>query len=654
MGPLYSDLSWLTRPPADFKALCRGALDPQEGAGARLQALASCALDENQLMRVAGLVAKARAGGYSLAPLTPYRLGIITNATSDFVVPALVATALRHGIALECIPAAYDQAIRESLSPESAINRCSPNAVLIALDWRGLPLQPSPGDSGASEAAVEAAVNYLLMIREGIRSHGNPVSILQNIAAPPETLFGSLDRVLPGTRRQIVDGVNLALAGAVRNSGDVMLDAASLAETVGLAAWHSPSEWNMAKLPFSQRFLPLYAEHVCRLLGALCGKSRRCLVLDLDNTLWGGVVGDDGLKGIEIAQGDAAGEAYLDFQRFVLALRSRGVVLAVSSKNEDETARLPFRNHPEMLLREEHFAVFQANWSDKATNIQAIAKELSLGLDSLVFVDDNPFERELVRKILPQVAVPEMPEDPALYTRTLSAAGYFEAAMFSEEDLNRAGYYDGNARRAALQNDARDIEEYLASLKMEILFQPFDETGRSRIEQLINKSNQFNLTARRYTQAELALMETAPGYFTMQVRLADAFGDNGMISVVICRAPAVDQLEVDHLEVDQWEIDTWLMSCRVLGRGVEQMVLRELLEHAAARGIQRLIGVYRPTGRNKLVEQHYSKLGFAPVDEQPDGATIWKLDVAGARVNTVPMAVRSARFSPAPLAAEQA
>jgi FkbH-like protein len=179
---------------------------------------------------------------------------------------------------------------------------------------------------------------------------------------------------------------------------------------------------------------------------------------------------------------------------------------------------------------------------------------------------------------------------------------------------------------------------------MEILFQPFDETGRSRIEQLINKSNQFNLTTRRYTHADLALMETAPDYFTMQVRLADALGDNGMISVVICRAAAEDQ----------WEIDTWLMSCRVLGRGVEQMVLRELLEHAAARGIRQLIGVYRPTGRNKLVEQHYSKLGFAPVGEQPDGATVWKLEVTDTRVDTASMVVRSAGFSPAPVAAEPA
>jgi FkbH-like protein len=645
MDSLDFNLSWLTRPPADFNALCSAAMDHPEGLGVQLQALASYALDENQLMRLARIVAKARAAHYSLSPLTAHKLGLVTNSTSDFVASALVATALRYGIALECIPAAYDQAVQESLSPESDMNRSAPQAVLIALDWRGLPLHPCPGKSAEAQATVDGVLNYLRMIRDGIRGQSGAICILQNVAAPPETLFGSLDRVILGTRRQIIDGVNLALASAVRDTGDRLFDVAALAETVGLAHWHSPAEWNMAKLPFSQRFLPLYAEHVCRLLAALCGKTRRCLVLDLDDTLWGGVIGDDGLKGIQITQGDAVGEAFLDFQRYILELRSRGVVLAVSSRNEDQTARLPFRHHPEMLLREEHFALFHANWSDKASNIQSIAQELSLGLDAFVFVDDNPFERELVRTMLPSVAVPEMPVDPALYARTLSAAGYFEAAAFSGEDQNRAGYYDGNARRAALQKTAGDLQGYLASLKMEILFQPFDETGRARITQLINRSNQFNLTTRRYSEADVARMETAAEYFTMQVRLADTFGDNGMICVVICRAAAMDQ----------WEIDTWLMSCRVLGRCVEQMVLRELLENAAARGIRRLVGVYVPTGRNKLVEHHYSKLGFTQVEQQPEGSTVWKLEVAGNWVEAAPpMIVRSLGFrQKAPLAATE-
>jgi FkbH-like protein len=631
MSSLYSNLSWLPQPPADFNALCRAVLEHPESLGHRIRALASSALHENQLIRLAKLIATARQAGHSLAPLTPYRLGLISNATTDLIVPVLVATAARHGIALECFVAAYDQAVQESLNPESSIHRSSPQGVLIAIDWRGLPLRSSPGQADACQTTVKAVLDYLQMICNGIRQNSQAICILQNLAAPPESLFGSLDRALPGAPRNLIDTVNQAIAETVHNSSDVLVDVASIAETVGLANWHSPTEWALGKLPFAQEFLPLYAEHVCRVIAALCGKSRRCLVLDLDNTLWGGVIGDDGLKGIKIAQGDAAGEAYLNFQRFILSLRERGVVLAVSSKNEDETARLPFRKHAEMLLREEHFAIFQANWSDKATNIQTIANEIALGLESLVFVDDNPFERDLVRKALPQVAVPEMPADPVFYTRTLSAAGYFEAVTFSSEDLKRASYYDGNARRADLQKQVGNVLEYLASLQMEIIFRPFDETGRARITQLISKSNQFNLTTRRYTEAEVAGIETDPKCFSMQVRLTDSFGDNGMISVVICRA----------ISAEEWEIDTWLMSCRVLGRCVESMVLRELLQHAAERGIKRLIGIYLPTDRNKLVEQHYAKLGFTLREQRADGSTIWKLDVENARVEAAPMKVSS-------------
>lgn len=635
MSALYSELSWLPRPAEDFSAQCRAALQEPDSLGQRLRALASRGLDENQLIRLAKVITTARTAGHSLAPLTPYKLALISNGTADFIVPALMATAARYGIALECVSAGYDQAVQESLNPDSAINRAAPNGVLIALDWRGVPLKASVGKPEGAQASVEAVLGHVQLIRNGIQQNGNATCIVQNLAAPPESLLGSLDRVVPGTQRSLIDAVNRGLAGAVRDSGDVLLDVAGLAEIVGLANWHSPAEWNLAKLPFAQSYLPLYADHVCRIIAALCGKSRRCLVLDLDNTLWGGVIGDDGLKGIQIAQGDAAGEAYLSLQRYCLALRDRGVVLAVSSKNEDETARLPFRQHPEMLLREEHFAVFQANWSDKATNIQSIAQELALGLESLVFVDDNPFERELVRKTLPQVAIPELPTDPALYARTLSAAGYFEAVAFSSEDLSRASYYDGNARRAALQKQVGDLDQYLASLNMEIIFQPFNETGRARITQLINKSNQFNLTTRRYTEAEVEQVEADPNCFGMQVRLTDSFGDNGMISVVICR-PAAE---------NDWVIDTWLMSCRVLGRRVENMVLREMLEHAAARGVRKLIGIYRPTDRNKLVEQHYATLGFTPKEQHADGTTTWELEVASAEVKPAPMKVRSEGFA---------
>ena len=635
MSPdLFRDLTWLPQPPPDFSVHCRRLLDSTPPYGARLRALASHALNENQLNRLAKLMATARESRSDLKPLMPLRLGVVSNATVDFIVPSLVATAMRHGIALECVTAEYDQVLQNALSPHSTINRAQPDAVLVAIDYRALPLRCALGGIKEVENTVRQALGYIETVRAGLKAHSKTVCILQTIAPPAERLFGSFDRILPGTLRNIIDRVNFGIAESVCGTEDLVLDVAGLAETVGLANWHSPAEWNLAKLPFSNSYLPLYAEHVARLLSAWRGRSRRVLILDLDNTVWGGVIGDDGLEGIQCAQGDPTGEAFLTTQRLALELRERGIVLTVSSKNNDEVARLPFRKHPEMLLKEEHIAVFQANWNDKATNIRAIAHELSLGLDSMVFLDDNPVERNLVRQLLPEVAVPELPGDPALYARTLAAAGYFESIVFSDEDVKRARYYQDNARRVGLQKDAGDIDAYLASLQMEITFQPFDEAGRARIAQLINKSNQYNLTTKRYTEAEVASAERDPTCFTLQIRLSDIFGDNGMISVVICRPRALAE----------WQIDTWLMSCRVLGRRVEQMVLREVVDHAKRRGIRWLIGTYRPTDRNKLVEDHYAKLGFSHIGQDADGTTTWSLDAGSATIETAFMVVRSIGF----------
>jgi FkbH-like protein len=637
MNPLFAELQWLPRLPEQFSERLRALGNSAGPLGRELQALASHALDLNQLTKLAKAIDKARTGGKPLDPLVPFRLAVVSNSTVDLIVPALVASAVRHGIALEVIQPSYDQVAQEALTSDSKVNRSKPDAVLFALDYRALPLKLSLGDAEVSSAAVRGVIGYLQSLRNGIKANSNAVCIFQTLAPQVEALFGSLDRALPGTMRSLIDGINRDLAEFVLGSGDVLLDVASLAETVGLADWHNPQLWNMAKFSFSDELIPLYSDHVARTIAALRGKSRKALILDLDNTIWGGVLGDDGLEGIQMARGDATGEAHLAVQRLALDVRQRGIVLAVSSKNADEVARAPFLKHPEMLLRLEHIAVFQANWNDKATNIQAIAEELSLGLDAMVFLDDNPVERGLVRRLLPQVAVPELPEDPAYYARTLAAAGYFEAVTFASEDLMRAGYYQNNARRANLQKRADGVDAYLASLDMIVTFQPFDATGRTRIVQLINKSNQFNLTTRRYTDAGVTEAENDPEVFTLQVRLADIFGDNGMISVIICRPG----------ESHVWEIDTWLMSCRVLGRKVEPMVLREILDHARAAGIRKLVGAYHPTERNKLVVDHYARLGFAKIAEDPSGLTRWELLVDHADPEIAPMKVTTHGFAAA-------
>jgi FkbH-like protein len=636
MDSLYSELQWLPRAPREFSQRLKALAYSEGQLGHELQALAQYALDLNQLTKLAQAIERVRAeaGDKSLDPLVPFRLAVLNNATFDLIAPALVASGARHGISLEIIQPSYDQVAQEALTPNSTVNSAKPDAVLFALDYRALPLKLSLGDSEAASATVRGVIGYLQSLRNGIKVSSNAVCIFQTFAPPPETLLGSLDRALPGSLRNLIDGINRELAAYALASGDVLLDVAGLAETVGLANWHNPQLWNLARFSFSDELIPLYADHVARTVAAIRGKSAKVLILDLDNTAWGGVIGDDGLEGIKIAQGDARGEAHLAVQRLALDLRQRGIVLAVSSKNTDEVAREPFEKHPEMLLKLEHIAVFQANWNDKATNIQAIAEELSLGLDAMVLLDDNPVERGLVRKLLPQVRVPELPEDPAYYARTLAAAGYFETVTFAAEDLQRAGFYQENAKRAGLQKQVGGVDAYLASLEMTITFQPFDATGRARIAQLINKSNQYNLTTRRYTDSEVAEAENDPEVFTLQVRLSDIFGDNGMISVVVCRPG----------EADTWEIDTWLMSCRVLGRKVEHMVLGEILRHARAAGIRKLCGTYRPSDRNKLVVDHYARLCFAKVEEDSSGLTRWELLVEGAEPETVPMKVMSHGF----------
>ncbi|MBH5369004.1 HAD-IIIC family phosphatase [Bradyrhizobium glycinis] len=590
--------------------------------------MANHALDQWQLARLGRAIAGAREQGFSLKPLMPFRLGLIGNGTLDLMVPVLTATAARHGFALECITGAYDQYLQDALRPDSALNRSRPDAVLVALDHRGLALQPSPGNEQVAAHTIDAAIGLLDTIRNAVARNSGAVCILQTLAAPPEGLFGSFDRALSGTARNLVDRLNQKVCETVVTSTDLLLDVAGIAETIGLADWHSPAQWNLAKLPFSDDYVALYAEHVCRIMGAMRGKSRRCLVLDLDNTVWGGVIGDDGLEGIQIAQGDATGEAFLSVQQLALALRARGVVLAVSSKNTDAIARRPFREHPDMLLKEDHIAVFQANWEDKATNIRAIAKELALGLDSLVFLDDNPVERGLIRREIPEVAVPELESDPSGYARTLAAAGYFEAIGFSEEDRVRAEMYQANARRLSLQGQTSDLLSYLRSLEMRIVFGSFDRTTRSRVTQLINKSNQFNLTTRRYTESQIEQLEGDGEAVTMHARLVDKFGDNGIIGVVICRLS----------RPGTWLIDTWLMSCRVLGRCVEQAVLGELLLRARAAGIATLEGLYIPTERNEMVRDHYGKLGFTRIDVGSDGSSRWELSV-DTETGDVPMTV---------------
>ncbi len=637
---LLTDLAWLPAPPLDFKARVRELSPETPDLGQRLRQLATHTLDLNQLTRLAKRVRELRTERASLSPLAPLRLGLLSNATTQLVGPALEASAARHGLDLEVIEAPFDQVMQTALDPGSAFQRARPDVVLLALDLRGVSLVSDPAslDPGHAHDVVLGALDELDTIRSGIRAGCGAPCIVQTLARPPEAEFGHLDLRTAGTRRQLVEAWNRSLCERLHKSGDLVLDVAAIAESVGLAEWHDPVQWHLAKLPFAQRYVPLYADHVARVLAAMRGRSRRCLVLDLDNTLWGGVVADDGLDNLVLGQGDPTGEAFLSVQETALALRARGIVLAVCSKNSDANAILPFREHPDMRLREQHISVFQANFEDKASNLKAIADALDLGVDSLVLLDDNPAERAQVRAALPEVGVPELPPDPAYYARTLLAAGYFETTSFSDEDRERAQMYEANARRVAVRERVADLESYLTSLEMEIDFRPFDEVGRERIAQLVNKSNQFNLTTRRRSPSEIEQLERDRRYATWQIRLRDRFGDNGMISVVVCDTRPTGVARA--ADAPAWSIDTWLMSCRVLGRRVEEAVLAELVRAAQEQHARRLLGVYVPTERNLLVEDHYSKLGFRELKRDPaTGATTWSLDLADYVPIRLPMRV---------------
>jgi FkbH-like protein len=620
-------MPWLVPTPADFKPRAKALANSSSPDETEARRLAACALDLNELATLGKVVQKQRKFFVDKAGFSALKLGIVSSHTTDYLAAAVPGTGLRHSLVIDVVQAGYGQMAQQLLDPASEFASHHLDAVLISLDYRALGLDRLRLTREEAEEAVAAAIDHVSSMAAGVRNIVKATCILQTLVPPSDPVCGAFDARMPGSPRAMIELFNSKLLHSVAKEGDLVVDLAFLATQVGLNIWNDARGWHKAKLPASLEATPLYAEHICRLLGAARGKARKCVVLDLDNTLWGGVIGDDGLDGIALGQNSAVGEAHVALQRYLLDLRRRGVILAVCSKNEDANARLPFREHPEMVLKEDHIAVFIANWSDKANNIREIAATLNIGTDSIVFLDDNPAERGQVRQVLPEVAVPELTEDAADYIGLLGNAGYFEAIGLSDEDLVRADFYQAHSGRVTL-GKVGNIEEYLRSLEMVASISPFNSVGRVRITQLINKSNQFNLTTRRYSESEVETFEKDPSKFCLQVRLADRFGDNGMISVVI-----FDKYS------EEWICDTWLMSCRVLGRRVEELVLRTVARAAREAGAKRLKGTYLATKKNGLVAGHFSKLGFVKTRDLPDGGSAWSLDLESFMAPDIPIQV---------------
>ena len=518
---------------------------------------------------------------------------------------------------------------QELADPRSGLYAFRPEVVCFAFDAEHL----APAVGGELGRTMDTLRHCWRAAQEAF-----DCAVMQQTALPRfPLLMGSNEHRL-GSQAATVQRLNEQLREAASAANVALLSVDTAAAIDGTAAWFDPALWFSAKQEVHPRASVLYGDLLGRLLGTVRGRSAKCLVLDLDNTLWGGVIGDDGLEGIVLGQGSPAGEAHVALQRYARQLAQRGVILAVCSKNDHANAIAPFESHPEMVLRREDIACFVANWQDKATNLRQIAQTLQIGLDALVFVDDNPAERRLIRTELPQVAAPELPEDPAGYVGCLSEAGYFEAIDLTAEDSERTAQYRANAEREALRETATDLDSYLRGLEMRLVWSPFDVAGLKRITQLINKTNQFNLTTERRTEPQvMALIEDAAAV-TLQLRLTDVHGDNGMIGVLI-----------GCVEGEALRMDTWLMSCRVLGRGVEDVALNLLCELALERGCTRLEGTYRPTPKNGMVRDHYSRFGFALRLAEPDGTTNWSLPLSGFAPRATPMRVEKGEACHTPM-----
>jgi FkbH-like protein len=569
-------------------------------------------LDYSSLMALGRFVS---AGSGGAQPKAAKRFAILGGPTTLQLRQLIEVFLAGEGIAVEVYEADYGLFRQEILSDGSGLDEFGPEIIFLATDARDVRNFPPIGANESTVARLaDAEINAWEQLWERARSRWNASLIQNNFALPPHSIFGHFASRHPASREHYLARLNHLLAENA--PGSVILhDLNSLAAEAGASSWFDSRFYYEFKMPCGPDCLPTYAYSVTVLLRAHLGRSKKVLALDLDNTLWGGVVGDLGAGGIKLGQGSGEGEAFLAFQQFAKDLAQRGIILAVCSKNDADKAREPFEKRADMVLRLSDISAFVANWENKADNLRTIANRLALNLDSFVFVDDNPAERALVRRFVPEVAVPDLPEDPAGYIAAVSRHRYFELTSFTQEDRSRSQFYAENARRDALKSEATDLATFLRSLAMNMLVEPVTELNIERATQLINKSNQFNLTTRRYSLAEIRETSKSPEWRTRTFSLRDQLGDNGLISVILLSRRGNDLV-----------IDTWVMSCRVLQRGVEQFIRNELVDLCRAENCDHLIGSFIPTAKNGMVGDLYGRLGFSQSGSDGE-TTLWQLSV---------------------------
>ena len=546
--------------------------------------------------------------------LISVRIAVTGTSNIQFFTAVLKPFLFASGLNPDIFEGQYAGLDGEIRDENSSLYRFNPDIVIAVTGYRDIHEFPDFLSPAAEvDKLADEKTDEILSVWEKFHQHCNAKVYLTNYAVSNRHILGAMEANLSSSPDQFIRLINHKLL--MQKPGFMqIIDQESIAADYGKDRWFDDSAWFISKQPFALEALPFFCYALARQIASGLGKLKKCLVVDLDNTLWGGVIGDDGLEGINLDPNNAVGEAYLDFQKTLRKFKERGVLLSVCSKNEEQTALKVFSEHPQMILTKNDFAAFIANWDDKATNLRKIAEQLNIGLDSMVFFDDNPAERQLIRTTLPMVEVIEVPEDPAAFSLALTRAHCFDWEQLTPEDLRRTESIRSNQEREAL-SASLDYAGYLKALQMIWSAAIVSPQEVMRFTQLINKTNQFNLRTRRYSESEIAELAADPNSLLLRVTLKDKFSDYGIISALILKK---------DLRNRSLFIDTWVMSCRVFQRRLEYEVMNWLVNYAGDHDIQKIIGEYIPTGRNKLVENFYPETGFQ-LTEQVGDTRIYQL-----------------------------
>ncbi len=533
------------------------------------------------------------------------RMAVLGDSATQFLTTAIKGMGVERGYNLDLFEAEYNQVERQFMDPTSELYEFDADIIVVFQSTHKLGEHHSLLNQEQQANLADDRISFVASICEN-PAIANKKIIYFNYPEIEDTVFGSYANKVTTSLTYQVRKLNYELMNLAQHYPNLFIcDISGLQNKLGRDVMFSTNVYVSTEMVLSVDALPYVASRVMDIVCAIQGQFKKCLILDLDNTIWGGVIGDDGIEGIQLGHGLGIGKAFTEFQMWVKKLKQRGIIICVASKNNEETAKEPFEKHPDMVLKLEDIAVFQANWETKVDNIRTIQSILNIGFDSMVFLDDNPFERNLVRENIKGITVPELPEDPADYLEFLYSLNLFETATFSNADKDRTKQYQVEAKRVSLSKTFTNEADFLKSLNMESTVSGFTKFNIPRVAQLSQRSNQFNLRTIRYTEADISTLAENPDVIDLSFTLEDIFGDNGLIAVVIMKKQDMETLF----------IDTWLMSCRVLKRGMETFILNTMVNRAKAAGYKRIIGEYLPTPKNEMVRGHYSTLGFTKIED---------------------------------------